>query len=90
MEDYPGPSAKVDLILLANVLPLFPETADKEIRRCLQWLSPGGHVIIILNTMNPILEATGKGTLYIMIQFDSAKGCTFICYLSFSVRSRSY
>ena len=47
-------------------------------------------MIIILNTMNPILEATGKGTLYIMIQFDSAKGCTFICYLSFSVRSRSY
>ena len=62
LEDYPGPSSKVDLILLANVLPLFSETADKEIRRCFQWLSPGGHLIIILNTMNPILEATGKGT----------------------------
>ena len=60
-EDYPGPSSKIDLILLANVLPLFAETADREIQRCLQWLNSGGHVVIILNTMNPILEATGTG-----------------------------
>ena len=60
LEDYPGPSSKVDLILLANVLSFFPKTADREIQRCLQWLNPGGHVVIILNTMNPILEATGK------------------------------
>ena len=60
LEDYPGPASKVDLILLANILSFFPKTADRQIQRCLQWLNPGGHVVIILNTMNPILEATGK------------------------------
>ena len=63
LEDYQGPSSKVDFILLANVLSLFADTATKQVQRCMEWLKPGGHIVIILNTVNPILQATGMRTL---------------------------
>ena len=45
-ESYKGPDNPVDLIILGNVLMYVPDK-EQEVTRCLQWLKPGGHLLII-------------------------------------------
>ena len=45
-ESYKGPDSPVDLIILGNVL-MYVCDKDQEVTRCLQWLKPGGHLLII-------------------------------------------
>ena len=46
VESYKGPDSPVDFILLGNVLMYVPDK-EHEVSRCLQWLKPGGHLLII-------------------------------------------
>ena len=46
-DSYEGPQTQVDLILLCNVLMYIPESAGHQVTRCLQWLKPGGHLLIV-------------------------------------------
>ena len=49
MNDYKGPDNPVDIVLLVNMLVYLGSSAQqrKEITRCLQWLKPGGHLVVV-------------------------------------------
>ena len=46
LESYKGPDSPVDLIILGNVLLYVPDK-EHEVSRCVEWLKPGGHLLII-------------------------------------------
>ena len=47
LQSYKGPDTLVDLILLTNMMNYIAESAKYQVTRCLQWLKPGGHLLIV-------------------------------------------
>ena len=47
LQSYKDPDTPVDLILLANMMNYIAESAEYQVTRCLQWLKPGGHLLIV-------------------------------------------
>ena len=47
LQRYKGPDTPVDLILLANMMIYIADSAEYQVTRCLQWLKPGGHLLIV-------------------------------------------
>ena len=47
LQEYRGPDEPVDLILLSNMMIFIRESAHHQLTRCLQWLKPGGHLLVV-------------------------------------------
>ena len=47
MESYPGPQKEVDLILMSQVCYFLQDSFEVQIKRALQWLRPGGQLILV-------------------------------------------
>ena len=47
LQTYKGPDTPVDLIFLTNMMNYIAESAKYQVTRCLQWLKPGGHLLIV-------------------------------------------
>ena len=60
IETYSGPDGPVDVVLMVHVCYYFRETFSTQIKRALQWLCPGGHLILIHKQISPFRKAIGK------------------------------
>ncbi len=49
VQDYEGPTQKVDLIILSHVIYHFSDRCKEELERIMSWLSPGGHLAVVLD-----------------------------------------
>ena len=55
MEEYPGPAAPVDLVVLGHVLYYFMPEVEALLRRALGWLRPGGVLLLSHSAPHPVL-----------------------------------
>ena len=46
LQSHNGPDT-LDLIILANMMIYIADSAEHDVTRCLQWLKPGGHLLIV-------------------------------------------
>ena len=60
VETYSGPSSPVDVVLMVHVCYYFRETFSTQIKRALQWLRPGGHLILIHKELSQFRKEIGK------------------------------
>ena len=47
IETYPGPSQPVDFVLMSHVCYYFLDSFPVQIKRALQWLRPGGRLVLV-------------------------------------------
>ena len=47
IETYPGPSQPVDFVLMSHVCYYFRDSFPVQIKRALQWLRPGGRLVLV-------------------------------------------
>ena len=60
IETYPGPPEPVDVILMVHVCYYFRDSFPVQIKRALQWLRPGGHLVLVHKEISPFRSEIGK------------------------------